>query len=231
MVLSDDNFATSVNAVREGRGIYANLRKVVSFLLSANISEVLVMLVGFLLLGSRGEPLLATQLLWVNLVTDGLPALGLGVDKASDDLMRRPPDSSRSMLSVRRQLDLAWQGAVLAGGVLGAYWWGVAGDLEWETVRTVGFTALVLTQLLHVWNVRALSASPFATPLAGNRLLLWGVLASLGLHVLVVYTPLGQTLFETTPLGLIEWLVAIVSATASFGVIAVVRSIQRFRSA
>ena len=231
MVLSDDNFATIVNAVREGRGIYANLRKVVSFLLSANISEVLVMLVGFLLLGSRGEPLLATQLLWVNLVTDGLPALGLGVDKASDDLMRRPPDSSRSMLSVRRQLDLAWQGAVLAGGVLGAYWWGVAGDLEWETVRTVGFTALVLTQLLHVWNVRALSASPFATPLAGNRLLLWGVLASLGLHVLVVYTPLGQTLFETTPLGLVEWLVAIVAATASFGVIAVVRSVQRFRSA
>lgn len=230
MVLSDDNFATIVGAVREGRGIYANLRKVVSFLLSANISEVLVMLVGFLLLGSRGEPLLATQLLWVNLVTDGLPALGLGVDRPGPDLMRRPPDPARSMLSARRQLDLAWQGAVLAAGVLATYWWGVGQDLEWEVVRTVGFTALVVTQLLHVWNVRALTTGPFGVPLGGNRLLLWGVVASFALHVAVVYTPVGQALFETTPLGVVEWLVAVGAGVGSFTVVAMVRWAQRLRA-
>jgi Ca2+-transporting ATPase len=230
MVLSDDNFATIVNAVREGRGIYANLRKVVSFLLSANISEVFVMLIGFLLLGAEGEPLLATQLLWVNLVTDGLPALGLGVDRAGNDLMRLPPDPTRSMLSVRRQLDLLWQGAVLAAGVLATYWWGVGQGLEWETVRTIGFTALVVTQLLHVWNVRALTTGPFGTPLGGNRLLLWGVLVSLVLHVLVVYTPLGQTLFETTPLGALEWLVAVAAGAGSFATVALVKWAKRARA-
>ncbi len=231
MVLSDDNFATIVNAVKEGRGIYSNLRKVVSFLLSANISEVVVMLVGFLLLGSRGEPLLATQLLWVNLVTDGMPALGLGVDKPAPGLMDLPPDRSRSMLSVRRQLDLAWQGTVLAIGVLLTYWWGVAVGLEWEVVRTIGFTTLVLTQLLHVWNVRALTAGPFHTPLAGNRLLLGGVAGSLVLHLAVLYTPVGQRLFETTPLGAVHWLVALGGAVGSFVVVGSVRAVMRARAA
>lgn len=230
IVLSDDNFATIVNAVKEGRRIYSNLRKVVSFLLSANIAEVVVMLAGFLLLGSRGQPLLATQLLWVNLVTDGLPALGLGVDRAAPGLMDRPPDKSRSMLSLRRQMDLAWQGAVLGSGVLLTYWWGVAGGLEWEVIRTVGFTTLVLTQLLHVWNVRALTAGPFHTPLAGNRLLLWGVLASLGLHLLVVYTPLGQRLFETTPIGMVEWLVAVGGSVGAFVMVASIRGLFRARA-
>lgn len=229
MVLSDDNFATIVNAVREGRGIYSNLRKVVSFLLSANISEVVVMLVGFLLLGSRGEPLLATQLLWVNLVTDGLPALGLGVDRPAPGLMDLPPDRSRSMLSVKRQLDLAWQGSVLAVGVLLTYWWGVASGLDWEVVRTIGFTTLVLTQLLHVWNVRALTAGPFRTPLAGNRLLLWGVAGSFILHIAVLYTPLGQRLFETSPLGAVEWLVAIGGAVGSFVTVWAARALIRVR--
>ncbi len=230
MVLSDDNFATIVNAVKEGRGIYSNLRKVVSFLLSANISEVVVMLVGFLLLGSRGEPLLATQLLWVNLVTDGLPALGLGVDRPAPGLMNVPPDRSRSMLSIRRQLDLAWQGSVLAAGVLLTYWWGVVAGLEWEVVRTVGFTTLVLTQLLHVWNVRAITAGPLRTPLGGNRLLLWGVLGSLGLHLIVVYSSVGQRLFETVPLGGAEWLVSIAAAVGSFVLVGLVRAAQRSRS-
>ncbi len=230
MVLSDDNFATIVNAVKEGRGIYANLRKVVSFLLSANISEVVVMLVGFLLLGARGEPLLATQLLWVNLVTDGLPALGLGVDRPAPGLMDRPPDRARSMLSVRRQLDLAWQGGVLSIGVLLTYWWGVNSGLEWETIRTVGFSTLVLTQLLHVWNVRALTAGPFRTPLAGNHLLLWGVVGSFLLHLGVIYLPLGQHLFETTALGLTEWLVSLTGAVGAFVVVWSIRALGRVRA-
>ena len=104
MVLTDDNFASIVSAVREGRGIFANLKTVVHFLLSCNASEVLVMFLGFLVFGALGDPLLAVQLLWVNLVTDGLPALALGMDPPARDVMLRPPDRSRDILSARNQL-------------------------------------------------------------------------------------------------------------------------------
>ncbi|HEY5578486.1 MAG TPA: HAD-IC family P-type ATPase, partial [Acidimicrobiia bacterium] len=120
MILADDNFATILAAVREGRAIFANLKKVVYFLLSANVSEVVVMFLGFLFFGGYGPPLLATHLLWINLVTDGLPAVALGMDSPPPGLMERPPDRSRDILGPPHQVRLLWQGSLLALGVLGA---------------------------------------------------------------------------------------------------------------
>jgi len=229
MILADDNFATIIGAVREGRSIFSNLKKVVYFLLSANLCEVIVMLLGFLFFGGLGEPLLATQLLWVNLVTDGLPAIGLGVDPPVPGLMDRPPDRHRDILGASHQLRLLWQGTILALATMGAYVWGHSiQGAEWEYVRTLAFTTLVLAQMLHVFNVRAQGTSAFQVGFTSNPLLLWGVMGSLVLQVLVVYTPLGNSLFETQPMAAADWLVVIVLAVVPFVIIdRIKRLIQR----
>ena len=194
IVLADDNFASIVAAVREGRTIFSNLKRVVWYLLACNASEVMVMFVGFLAFGSLGEPLLATQLLWMNLVTDGLPALALGVDPAAADVMERPPDPARDVLG--RWGLLASRGATLAVAALGALVVGyfVLGQ-DWPVVRTMIFTTLVLVQLVHAYEVRArIRGRP-------NRLLLWSLAGSAVLQAGVVYLPIGQKLFETESLG------------------------------
>ena len=212
IVLADDNFATIVSAVREGRTIFANLRKVVSFLVAANISEVMVVLFGFLLWGGLGEPLLATQLLWVNLVTDGLPALALGLDPADPDVMRRR-FARGSVLGVRRQIRLLLTGLLLALPVVGVFAYGVAVALPWETVRTIGFTALVLTQLGYVYALKVGEAG-WRAGLTGNRPLAWAVLGSIVLHVVVVVTPIGHLLFDTVSLSGGQWAASFLAGVA-----------------
>ena len=218
IVLADDNFATIVRAVREGRTIFTNLRNVVSFLLAANLSEVAVVFFGFLVWGGLGEPLLATQLLWVNLVTDGLPALALGVDPPGPDVMRQAP-SHGSVLGWRRQIRLIVIGIILAIPVLGTFAVGVGADLEWTHVRTVAFTALVLTQLVYVYALRV-GENGWRVGLSGNRALGWAVFGSMALHALVVMTPVGNVLFDTVPLGVGEWGLAV--AAAAIGGLAVI---------
>ena len=219
IVLADDNFASIVAAVREGRTIFGNLKRVVWYLLACNASEVFVMFVGFLIWGGLGEPLLATQLLWMNLVTDGLPALALGVDPATTGVMDRPPEPAHGVL--QRWGLLASRGAVLALAgllalIIGHY---LLGN-EWPVVRTMVFTTLVLVQLVHAFEVRArVKGKP-------NRLLLWSLAGSVALHAAVVYTPLGQTLFETEPLGLLAVTVSL-GLAAGAGLVQVVA--ERFR--
>lgn len=204
MVLADDNFATIVAAVREGRSIFKNLRTVVSFLLGSNASEVLLMFVGFLVFGALGEPLLATQLLWINLVTDGLPALALGVDPPDTDVMSVGPDTSRHMLRGSRLVRLGRHGAVMALAALAALMVGHYGlGYEWEAVRTMVFTTLVLVQLGYSFAIRR---SGDGHGPGRNRLLLWSVVVSLALQLAVVYLPIGQTLFDTVSIPLLGWI-------------------------
>ena len=212
IILADDNFATIVSAVREGRTIFANLRKVVSFLVAANISEVMVVLFGFLLWGGLGEPLLATQLLWVNLVTDGLPALALGLDPADPDVMRRRFVRG-SVLGGRRQIRLLVTGLILAVPVVAVFAYGVATDLPWEAVRTAGFTAVVLTQLGYVYALKVGEAG-WKAGLVGNRPLAGAVAGSIVLHVLVVVTPVGHLLFDTVNLSTGSWVAAVMAGLA-----------------
>jgi len=224
IVLADDNFATIITAVREGRGIFANLKKVVYYLLSANVSEVLVMVIGFAVFGSLGQPLLATQLLWINLVTDGLPALALGVDPPPDGLMDRPPDRRRDILGPLHQLRILWQGALLAAGALGALVYGYhLRDMPWEYARTLTFTTLVTLQLLHVYNVRAQGTSVWRLGFGHNNVLAVGVGASLVLQIAVIYTPVGQRLFDTVAIEPIDWLAISVLTVAPFVLIDLVK--------
>jgi Ca2+-transporting ATPase len=215
IVLADDNFATIVAAVRSGRTIFSNIRRVIAFLLAANVSEIIVVLVGFVLYSSLGEPLLATQILWVNLVTDGLPAVALGFDPPDRLVMRRPPALRGSLLDRRSQLEVVIRGSILAAAVLIAFAYGVGMGFDWEITRTVGFTTLVLVQLTYIYALRV-SESGWRDGLTRNALLHWAILISVGLQFLVVTSPIGNRLFATTPLSVEQWLVAIGLSILSF---------------
>jgi len=217
MVLTDDNFASIVSAVREGRGIFANLKTVVYFLLSCNISEVLVMFLGFLVFGALGDPLLAVQLLWVNLVTDGLPALALGMDPPASNVMLGPPDRSRDILSARQQLLLLRHGSVLTVAALGALVIGhYALGWEWTVVRTAIFVTVVLAQLAHAFSTRSRLTGRWREGPGRNRLLFLAVLGSVLLQAAVVYAPVGQTLFDTVALPAAAWGVVVGLTAFSF---------------
>jgi P-type Ca2+ transporter type 2C len=228
MILADDNFATIVAAVREGRAIFANIRKFLRYLLSSNIGEVLTMFLGVVgasLIGLDAAggtvvaPLLATQILWINLLTDTGPALAMGVDPPPPDVMRRPPRRLTDRVIDREmQLGVLLVGLVMALVTLltidlklpGGLVEGAGGLVE---ARTAGFTVLVLAQLFNCFNSRSDRVSAFRG-LFGNRWL-WGAIAlSLLLQVLVVHVPLLNRAFGTAPLSVGDWTLCAVMASA-----------------
>ena len=206
MVLADDNFATIVTAVEQGRVVFDNLRKVILFLLSCNMSEVLVVFVTALV--SPNAALLPLQLLWINLVTDGLPALALGVDPGDPEVMDRTPRSSaESILTPRRQLQIVWQGAVMTATCLGLYYFvaplmpGMSASVD----RTMLFTALVLTQLLHAFDFRSEHRTVWHRRSFENRWLVGGLIGSMFLQSFVIYLPAAQGIFKTASLSPLQW--------------------------
>jgi Ca2+-transporting ATPase len=224
MILTDDNFASIVAAVEEGRSIFANIQKFLRYLLSSNIGEVLVMFFGVVLAGAIGllpeegsaivAPLLATQILWINLLTDSGPALALGVEPADPEVMRKPPRDPRSRVITRAMwLDIAFAGAIMAVGTLLVMDWSLPGGLipgagTMPYAQTLAFTTLVFYQLFNVFNARSGEQSAFHS-LFSNWWLWLAVLVSALLQVIVVYVPFLQQAFHTVPLGLNDWLVCI----------------------
>jgi P-type Ca2+ transporter type 2C len=210
MVLADDNFATIVGAVEEGRIIYDNLKKFIYFLLSCNMSEVSTMFLGMLL--TSVTPLRAVQILWMNLVTDGLPAMGLGVDTPAPDIMVRPPrDPSEGILSARKQFLVLWQGFILSLGTLAAFLisyfilYPASNPGSVAKVQTVAFTTLVLAQLMHAFNSRSERLSLMELSFFDNRSLLAALGASLALHLLVIFVPPFMHLLGTAYLDAAGW--------------------------
>lgn len=219
IVLADDNFATLVAAVEEGRAIFANIRKFLRFLLSSNIGEVMTMFGGVLFAKGLGMPwqggvvalpLLATQVLWINLVTDGAPALALGVDPPDADLMRRPPRAAgEAAITARMMRGIVFVGAVMATGTLlvldaalpGGWIEGV-GDLP--RAQTMAFTTLMLFQLFNVVNARSDETSAFVR-LWTNRWLWAAIGVSVALQVAVIHVPMLQRAFGTVALDAGDW--------------------------
>jgi Ca2+-transporting ATPase len=223
MILADDNFATIVSAIREGRGIFANIRKFLRFLLSSNIGEVFTMFFGVVLawligLEDTGEtiaaPLLATQILWINLLTDGAPALALGMDPPPDDVMQRQPRRlTDRAIDAEMWAGILWVGAVMAavsllaldlrlpGGIVGS-----SGNVV--EARTMAFTTLVLAQLFNCFNARSDRTSAFHR-LFTNRYLWAAVTLSALLQIAVVQLPFLNNAFDTTPLAGEEWLICL----------------------
>ena len=209
MVVTDDNFASIAAAVEEGRGIYDNIRKSVHYLLSCNTSEVLVMLLATLF--GLPLPLLPAQILWINLVTDGLPALALAVDPADPDLMRRPPRRpDRRFLSKERIIVLFVQGLFMALVTIAAFAFCLYGmDRDLERARTLAFTVLVMVQLFHALNCRSDRYSLFTLGWLTNQPLLWATVSSASLQALILLTPWTRDLFKLAPFDPEHWLLAL----------------------
>jgi P-type Ca2+ transporter type 2C len=220
MILADDNFASIVAAVEEGRGIYANIQKFLRYLLSSNLGEVLVIFLGVVFAGSLGLhsepgeplvlPLLATMILWINLLTDAGPALALGVDPAERGVMQRPPrDPGSPAINALMWRGILGTGVVMAGATLLAMDATLPGGVlpgggRMPEARTLGFTTLVLAQLVNVFCARSDTESA-RHGLFSNPWLFVAVAVSLVLQLAVVYVPGLQRAFGTVPMGARDW--------------------------
>lgn len=205
MILTDDNFATVVAAVEQGRGIYANIRKAIHYLLSCNIGEILTIFLATLLPVSQA-PLSPVQLLWLNLVTDSLPALALGMEPVEKTAMTQPPRGKEEPLFSRAfSRRLAWQGALVGGITLLAYGLGFHLTGTFAVANTMAFATLTFSQLFHAFDVRSETTPLFRLGVLSNKAMNKAFLAGAALQAAVLLAPPLQGAFSVVPLALEQW--------------------------
>ncbi len=199
MILTDDNFASIVNAIEEGRGIYENIKKFVNYLLSSNMGEILILFVAILL--GWPLPLIAVQILWINLITDGLPALALSVDPTSKGIMSKSPRRIKeNIISMNMGLNIMVMGILICIGTLFIFNNELVNSGDLTRARTLAFSTIVVLELVRVYMVRA----EYNLGMFSNKYLILAVLSSIGLQMLVIYTPLS-IFFRTVPLVMADW--------------------------
>jgi Ca2+-transporting ATPase len=202
MVLTDDNFASIVGAVEEGRAIFDNIRKFTFYLLSCNLGEILIVFLP--IMAGLGRPLEPIQILWINLLTDGLPALALGVEPPEKDIMKRPPRHPKEgVFTKKTALMTLLVGCLVAGAVLGAY---LVGLRFWaESAKTIAFSTLVLDELWRAFVYRSEKRTIFQLGFLSNKPLLWAVGSSLLLLAIVIFVPPLHAVFKTGFLSIGQW--------------------------
>ena len=235
MILTDDNFATIVAAVEEGRGIYANIKKAIHYLLSCNIGEILTIFCATLFRFPQ-MPLVPVQLLWLNLVTDSLPALALGVEPVEAGVMEQPPrPADQGLFDQKFSLRLAWQGLMVGGLTLAAYFLGftrlAAPGMEGAVANTMAFSTLTLSQLFHAFNVRSEDRSIFSQGVLSNPAMNRAFLAGLVLQLSVLLIPPLQGVFSVVPMDFAQWLTVLVLAAAPVPICECAKALSRRRSA
>jgi Ca2+-transporting ATPase len=202
MVLLDDNFATIVSAVREGRRIYENIRKFIKYTMTSNFGEIVVMLVGPFV--GLGLPLLPLQILWVNLVTDGLPGLALTQEPSEPDIMKRPPRDPKEQIFGRGLgIDVLWIGALMGAVSLGVGLWAFNFNHEFAW-QTMVFTTLTIAQMGNALASRSESQTLLEAGVFRNKMMLGAVLLTFVLQLGVVYLPFLQDIFGTQSLTMLE---------------------------
>ncbi len=202
MILLDDNFSTIVKAVREGRRIYDNILKFIRYLMTTNSSELMTLLLGPII----GLPiaLLPIHILWINLVSDGLPAISLSFEKEEKDIMNRPPrHPQESVFANGRGIHMIWVGILMAGIALSLQGWAIRNGLHWQTIV---FNFLCVSQLAHVMVIRREKQSMFSAGFFSNKSLIGAVLIALLLQIVITYTPFFQPIFHTEALTLNEFI-------------------------
>ena len=231
MILTDDNFSTIVSAIEEGRGIYSNIKKAIHYLLSCNIGEIFTIFTATLLdLGQM--PLVPVQLLWLNLVTDSLPALALGVEPVEEGVMEEKPRDARAGLFDRRfSFRLGWQGLMVGALTLAAYFLGlrVLGEpgQEGAAANTMAFATLTLSQLFHAYNVRSENRSLFAQGVLSNPAMNRAFLVGLGLQLAVLLLPPLQGVFSVIPMSGSQWLAVLALAAAPIPICETAKALSR----
>ena len=211
MILTDDNFASIVRAVSEGRTIYSNISKVVAFLLSCNIGEILVIFLAMLF--GWDVPLVAIQLLAINLITDAFPAFALGMEKSEDGVMDRAPrDPSAPIVDKKMGIAVGFQSVALAIGTLGSFAYGLYVHKDLEVARTACFLTIVLGELLRAYSSRSEKVSVFRMKVFENSYLNNCVLASAAFLLAAIYIPILNPIFSTVPLTLDEMAVSLILA-------------------
>jgi len=215
MILLDDNFSTIVKAIREGRRVYDNILKFIKYLMTTNSGELWTLLLGPLI----GLPiaLLPIHILWMNLVTDGLPAIALSFEKEEKNIMKRPPRPPQENVFAKGMgMDILWVGLLIAGIALSTQAFAIKNGLHWQTIV---FNVLCLSQMAHVMAIRSSTQSLFSIGLLSNKPLLGSVLLTLILQLAITYTPIFHSIFKTQSLSPIEFLgVGAVSSLVFFAV-------------
>jgi len=207
MVLVDDNFSSIVSAVEEGRKIYQNIRKFIQYLLSCNLGEILTIFVAILI--GLPRPLLPIQILWVNLVTDGLPALALGLDPAEKDVMRRPPrDPKEGIFSGKMGFNISSQGLFIGIITLIAFYYGYS-KYSLDVGEAMAFGTLSFSQLWHSLNIRSNRFSIFRQGIFSNHYLVWAIITSGLLQLAVMLIPFLQSVFQVVTLSPSQWVLLI----------------------
>jgi Ca2+-transporting ATPase len=225
MTLTDDNFASIVAAVEEGRGIFSNIKKYLMYLLSSNIGEIGLM-AGATLAGLP-LPLTAVQILYVNLATDGLPALALAVDPPEDDLMRRPPRDPRSGIFTRPVVVLMLAGGLWSAIVnLGLFVWALNSGRGVQEAMTMTFVSLVLIQFFKAYNFRSDRHSVLRRPFV-NKWLNIAIVWELVMLGLILYVPFLERVFGTFELTLRDWLIIVAAALTISPVLELAKWMER----
>jgi len=223
MILLDDNFSTIVKAVREGRRIYDNILKFIKYLMTTNSGELWTLLLGPMI----GLPvaLLPIHILWINLVSDGLPAISLSFEKAEKDIMKRSPRPPRqSVFANSRGVHIIWVGMLMAGIALSAQGWAINHGLHWQTIV---FNVLCLSQMGHVLAIRSENQSLFTVGIFSNKPLIGAVLITLVLQLVITYTPFLQAIFKTEALTLNEFLLVGAASSLVFFAVEMEKTISR----
>ncbi len=232
MILTDDNFSTIVHAVEQGRGIYANIKKAIHYLLSCNIGEILTIFIATLF-GFHQMPLISKQLLWLNLVTDSLPALALGMEPVETGIMnQKPRKATQSLFNKAFSLRLLWQGLMVGGLTLCAYYLGeyVLSDPNSAdaVANTMSFATLTLSQLFHAFDVRSEDKSIFQIGVFSNKAMNEAFLIGLAMQMSVLCLPPLQRLFSVVFLTPKEWLVVFCLAAAPVLICEIEKAVRRF---
>ena len=212
MILTDDNFASIVSAVEEGRKTYSNIKRFVRYQISTNVGAILLLMMSIIV--GLPLPLIPVQLLWINILIDGPPAIALGLEPVTSGVMGQPPrPKDEKVLKRETILTILSLGVVMAVGTLTLFYWGLlehGTDGEgWTTARTIAFTGFVMFQLFNVLNCRSETETLLSSRSLKNKFILIAIGACLVLQMVLLYVPFMQDLFNTAPLGLKDWAMVI----------------------
>jgi Ca2+-transporting ATPase len=235
MVLTDDNFASIVAAVEEGRGIFSNIKKYLMYLLSSNLGEILLMAIAILFgtwlgLPPGAIPLVAIQILFLNLVTDGLPALALSVDPPAADIMQQKPRPRGQGIFTKPVMVLISVGGVWSMIVnLGIFKWALDNGMSMIEAQSLTFLTLIIIQFFKAYNFRSDRKSVFEIGMFNNKWLNLSIVSQVILMWFIFEVPVFQAVFNTYPLTALEWLVVTLVAASIFPVLEIAKAIIRWQ--